>query len=130
VRLEELGLGRGWGQITKASQDVTEAVIAEAERGARARPEVEALKETIEECATAPIGFAVAVELAAAGHSRWRASEQLSLAEQAVWELLHQGRITLATAAGPVAPEGWQAIVLDWATWIEAGADPPVLQAA
>ena len=33
------------------------------------------------------------IALAAAAQPQWRASEQLRLAEQAVWELLHQGRV-------------------------------------
>ena len=33
--------------------------------------------------------------LAAAAHPQWRASQQLELAEQAVWEMLHQGRLAM-----------------------------------
>ena len=34
-----------------------------------------------------------------------------------MWELLHQGRLTLLTDGEIVPREGWQEVVLDWATW-------------
>jgi hypothetical protein len=120
VRLDELGLGRGWGQVTKQAADVTEAVLAEARRGADARPEAEALKAAIEQAADRPLAFADVVELAVAAHPGWRASEQLALAEQAVWELLHQGRLAMEREGEPVPSEGWQEVVLSFATWAAA----------
>jgi hypothetical protein len=117
LELDELGLGRGWGNVTKTATDVTEVVIAEAERGAKARPEVEALKDAIAEVAATAIGGDDVVALAVAAHPTWRASQQLELAEQAVWEMLHQGRVTMTAGGQPVAREQWQAIVLSWATW-------------
>lgn len=120
VRPDELGLGRGWGAVTKDSEDVTDAVVAEAERGARSRPETDALKAAVQEVAIRPIGFADVIGLASVGHSGWRASEHLALAEQAVWELLHQGRVTMLAAGEPVAPERWQEVMLSWATWTAA----------
>jgi hypothetical protein len=113
----DMGMGRGWGNVTKTSQEVTDTVIAEAERGAQARPEVEALKVAVQEVAVRPVGFTDVIDLAVIGHPGWRASEQLSLAEQAVWELLHQGLLTMLADGRPVPREGWQDVVLDWATW-------------
>jgi len=121
VRLEELGLGRGWGQVTKDSEDVTDAVTAEAARGAQARPEVEALKEQVVRAAGQVIDFGSIAALAGVAHPGWRASEQLSLAEQAVWELLHQERLTMLAGGEPVPREGWQEVVLRWSTWAAAG---------
>ena len=113
----DMGMGRGWGNVTKTSQEVTDTVIAEAERGAQARPEVEALKVAVQEVAVRPVGFTDIIDLAVIGHPGWRASEQLSLAEQAVWELLHQGLLTMLAEGRPVPREAWQDVVLDWATW-------------
>ena len=121
VRLEELGLGRGWGQVTKDSEDVTDAVTAEAERGAQARPEVEALKEQVVQAAGQVFDFGTIAALVGVAHPGWRASEQLSLAEQAVWELLYQERLTMLDGGEPVPREGWQAVVLRWSTWAAAG---------
>jgi hypothetical protein len=116
------GLGRGWGMATKRGRDVTEEVLAEAHRGADARPDVEALKDAIAEVAGAGITFPDAVSLAAARQPLWRASEQLALAEQAVWEMLHQGRLQMLDAGDePVSPDRWQPIVLRWATWTGTG---------
>ena len=122
----KLGLGRGWGEATRRSRDVTETVLAEIHRGAEARPEVEALKGAIAEVATAPVGFPDVMALAAAAHPLWRASEQLSLAEQAVWEMLHQERLQMLGDGGPLRAERWQEIVLSWATW--SGATEPEIR--
>lgn len=121
---EQLGLGRGWATATRQGRDVTEELLAQARRGAAARPEVEALKGAVSEVlghdagAVQPIDV---VALAAAAHPTWRASQQLELAEQAVWELLHQGRAQLQAGPAPVAPENWQTIVTAWATWSRSG---------
>ena len=64
----DMGMGRGWGNVTKTSQEVTDTVIAEAERGAQARPEVEALKVAVQEVAIRPVGFADVIDLAVIGH--------------------------------------------------------------
>jgi hypothetical protein len=113
----ELGLGRGWGNATKRGEDVTKQVLAQIDRGADARPEVESLKDAVAEVARVPIAFPDVVALAAAKQPLWRASEQLSLAEQAVWELLHQGRVQMREDDEAVERERWQPIVLRWSTW-------------
>jgi hypothetical protein len=113
----DLGLGRGWAWATKQGEDVTKQVLAEIDRGADARPEVESLKDAIAEVARVPITFPDAVALAAARQPLWRASEQLSLAEQAVWELLHQGRLQMRDGDQAVELERWQPIILRWSTW-------------
>jgi hypothetical protein len=68
--------------------------------------------------------------LAEAEYPTWRASQRLALAEQAVWELLHQRKVSLSDGDGPIESERWQEIVLSWLTWTEAGADPPTLRAS
>jgi hypothetical protein len=113
----DMGLGRGWAWATKQGEDVTKQVLAEIDRGADARPEVESLKDAIAEVARVPITFPDAVALAAARQPLWRASEQLSLAEQAVWELLHQGRLQMRDGDQAVELERWQPIILRWSTW-------------
>lgn len=121
LRPDELGMGRGWASAAKSSSDVTEALLAAARRGADARPEVESLKGAIHEVAGQPISFQDVVALAAAAHPSWRASEQLALAEQTVWEMLHQRRLTMSAAGEPVSREHWQPIVLSWETWTGSG---------
>jgi hypothetical protein len=124
LRTDELGMGRGWATATRQGRDVTEPLIAEARRGAEARPEVEALKDAVREVAASAITLQDVMALAAAAHPGWRPSEQLALAEQAVWEMLHQERLTLSAGGKPVARDRWQPLLLSWETW--TGADPGV----
>jgi hypothetical protein len=56
-----------------------------------------------------------------------RASTRLALAEQAVWELLHQQRLTLTRADAVLPAEEWEAVLLDWDSWTEGDLE---LQAA
>jgi hypothetical protein len=128
LRADELGLGRGWATATRVGTDVTDAVVAQARRGAEARPEVEALKAAIGEVAGTPLGFQDVMALAAAAHPQWRASQQLELAEQAVWEMLHQGRVVMAIGDQVVARQRWQPVVLSWATWAGVTTEPFRLQ--
>jgi hypothetical protein len=118
--VEGIGIGRGWGEATRHGRDVTDAVVAEIHRGADARPDVDALKAAIAEVAAEPVAFADVMALAAAGHPQWKASEQLSLAEQAVWEMLHRQQLEMLAAGEPVAADRWQEIVLNWLSWVPA----------
>ncbi len=128
LRADELGMGRGWSAASKSSEDVTDALLAEARRGAAARPEVEALKDAVHAVAATPIGFPDVIALVAAAHPQWRASEQLGLAEQAVWEMLHQGRLTMLAGTEVVVAERWQGIVLRWVSWTDGGPEALRLQ--
>jgi hypothetical protein len=113
--LDEIGMGRGWATVGKTGQDVTATVLAEAQRGAEGRSTVEGFKAEIR--AAAPLTACAVVELAVAQYPLWRASEHLALAEQSVWELLHQGGLTLSGPDGQIGPEDWQAVVISWSTW-------------
>jgi hypothetical protein len=127
VRPDELGLGRGWGAATKGSEDVTDAVLAQTERAAHARPEVEALKEQLMQRAGGAIGMREVVGLAGSAQPGRRASEQLSVAEQAVWELLHQQQLMILAGGQPVDQERWQEVVLRFSTWAPGPEDAPIL---
>jgi hypothetical protein len=129
LRPDEIGMGRGWATVGKTSKEVTETVLAEAERGSEGRSAVETFRAAVLGAARTPITFGEVVELAVAEYPLWRASERLALAEQAIWELLHQGGLTLNGLDGPIESERWQPILLSWSTWIDAGPDPLLLQA-
>jgi hypothetical protein len=126
--VEEMGLGRGWAQVGRSSREVTETVLAEAARGAEAGSAVQTFKAMLQAAAVTPLTFAEVIELAGSEYPAWRASERLALAEQAVWEMLHQGGLTLSTSEGPVEQAQWQALLLRWSTW--ADDEPLRLQAA
>ena len=47
-------MGRGWGNVTKRGEDVTERLLTEARGEIETPPELEALKATIVERCTGP----------------------------------------------------------------------------
>jgi hypothetical protein len=107
---DEIGMGRGWGNVTRTGTEVTDRVL-EAARD----PSLEQLKGEIE--ARVPLTIRDVLALANERWSERRASERLALAEMAVWELLHQRRVRMSRDGQPVAPEQWQPIILAWETW-------------
>jgi len=129
LRPDEIGLGRGWATVGKTSREVTETVLAQAERGPQSRPAVAAFKAQIIEAASTPLSFGEVMALAVAEYPLWRASERLALAEQAVWELLHQGGLGITGPQGLVEPAQWQPIVISWSTWTDERPDAFVLKA-
>jgi len=119
LRPDEMGLGRGWANVTRTGSDVTERLLADPGEGSS----VEELKRAIlAACEGGAIALGQLVDLAGADRAGSRASERLARAEQAVWELLHQGRVRLLRHGTPVAREQWQPALLAWASWMDAGA--------
>jgi hypothetical protein len=107
---DEIGMGRGWGNVTRTGTEVTDRVLEAAHD-----PSLAQLKGETE--ARVPLTLRDVLALA---NERWperRASERLALAEMAVWELLHQRRVRMSRDGQPVAPEEWQPIILAWETW-------------
>jgi hypothetical protein len=129
LRPDEIGMGRGWANIGKSSQDVTETVLAQAQRGPESRPAVEAFKARVTEAASTPLTFGEVVGLAGAEYPLWRASERLALAEQAVWELLHQERLAIGGPDGLIEPAQWRPLLISWSTWTDDSPDAATLQA-
>jgi hypothetical protein len=124
---EEIGLGRGWGNAMRHGQDVTAQLLAQTER----MPGLEELKrELVSVSARGRLALAQVVELAGERHPRSRPSERLALAEQAVWELLHQGQLRMLRGDQPLGPDQWQPVLLDWGTWTAGGRDGVSLDAA
>ena len=111
---DQLGLGRGWANVTREGEDATERLLAEA---AHPPPVAELKRELVERSADGPLALGAVVELAGERYPQSRVSERLALCEQAVWELLHEGAVQVTTAGAPVAREQWQALLLSWATW-------------
>jgi hypothetical protein len=130
LKLEELGLGRGWAAVGKNSQEVTETILAQAQRGSEGRATLEMVKAAVRGAARTPLTLPEVVELVAADYPRWRPSEQLGMAEQAVWELLHQQRLALRGPDGVLSGEQWSAILLSWSCWTGSGAPGLLLEAS
>jgi hypothetical protein len=110
---EEMGLGRGWANVTRSGTDVTAQLLEQTARD----PSIEELKAEVLQRAPMRLGEVVAV-----ANQRWsgrRASERLGLAEMAVWELLHQGRVELVRDGESVPRSEWEALILAWESWAE-----------
>jgi len=119
-----MGLGRGWASATRGGRDVTPQVLEQAQRrapGAMAGAALESLKaQVLERCAARSLAIHDVPELAGELLPGALVSERLALAERVVWELLHQGRVRLLTAADdrrPVDADTWRATLLAWETW-------------
>lgn len=110
LRVDEIGLGRGWTSATRTGADVTAAVIAQPHSDA------EALKSEIAaRCASGQLTLDEVV--ASAGSDGMRASARLALAEQAVWELLHAGVVRLIREGQELPREAWQPTLLHFSAW-------------
>jgi hypothetical protein len=114
VAAEDRGLGRGWSNVTRDGENVTARVLEAAKELV---PNASEFKRKLLEAAPIPIARAVSLTGSAGGG--WRASELLAVAEQAVWELLHEGRLTIERAGVPVPTDDWQSLLLGWQTWTD-----------
>jgi hypothetical protein len=115
---EELGMGRGWGNVTREGEDVTARVLAEQ---AHPPPVAELKRDLLDRRDHGPVSLWELVELAGERYPRSRVSERIALCEQAVWELLHAGELRLVRAGFPLAREGWQEVLLSWGAWRDDG---------
>jgi hypothetical protein len=116
LRPDEIGLGRGWNNATKSGQDVTARLLEEQRRSLQA-PADELKEAIVAACTGSPIALAQVVAVAAAREPQRRPSELLAAAEQAVWELLHAGRLRLLRHSEEVPRERWQPVLLSWPSW-------------
>lgn len=126
LRPDEIGMGRGWSNAIKSGQDVTATLLDEM-RHAQEAPADELKEAIVAACTGSPIALAQVVAVAAAREPQRRPSELLGAAEQAVWELLHAGRLRLLRHGDEVPRERWQPVLLSWSSWtgtdvtVEAG---------
>jgi hypothetical protein len=118
---DELGMGRGWGTASREGEDVTDQLLAAAREQDGAPGKLAEVKDRLlARLGDQTVPLNQVVELM--GEDTWRVSERLALAEQAVWELLHEERLQLLADGGTVPREGWQPLVLSWRSWAPDGA--------
>jgi hypothetical protein len=135
LRPDEISMGRGWSAVQRTAEDVTERVIGRARSGSRAEaaspdPTTVAFKEAVlEQCGDGRIGVHQVLWLANSRYPQLRVSDRLALAEQAIWELLHEGRLELIGPGGPIARPGWEPVLLSWETWADPRAPSAHLRA-
>jgi hypothetical protein len=114
VAPEELGLGRGWANVTRDGEEVTARILAER---ARPAPVAELKRQVLELSQYGPLSLRRLVELTTERYPQARASERLALCEQAAWELLHEGAVRLIRAGALVDRAGWADVLLQWEAW-------------
>jgi hypothetical protein len=135
LRGDEMGLGRGWANISRDAENVTDRVLALAQVQAKpggvaeASGSSSAFKDVVlAQCATDRLAIHQVMWLSGSRHPEWRVSERLALAESAVWELLHEGRLTMLKRVSgedgreyvPAERSQWQPVLLSWATWSDS----------
>lgn len=118
----ELMLGRGWPNAERSGTDVTERLVQRSRAEVDQRDTVQRLKERIVgRIAAGPLALAATVGLADDLLPGGRTSARLAAAEQAAWELLHEGRAQLLDLDGArLAREEWEACLLRWDSWSQA----------
>ena len=114
IAAEDRGLGRGWSTVTRVGEDVTARLLHSARE---LLPDVSELKRRLL-AASDPMPLTEAVALVG---SVGRPSERLAVAEQAVWELLHEGRLALSSAGAELPAAAWEQALLRWETWSDPG---------
>ena len=117
IAAEDRGLGRGWSSVTRAGEEVTARVLDDARKVTAPPMSLAELKVSLAAASDrGPVSLGEAVALAG---RRGRASERLAVTEQAVWELLHEGRVVLVDASGPVDSDRWESFLLAWESWTD-----------
>jgi hypothetical protein len=111
---DQLGMGRGWGNVTREGKEVTERLLAEV---ARPTPVAELKREVLDRCAYGPLPLGRLVEHAGERYPQSRVSERIALCEQAVWEVLHEDAVGMTRGGVPVGREDWQGVLLRWEAW-------------
>jgi hypothetical protein len=130
LRADEIGLGRGWANATRAGDDATARLLAETQRISSRDSALERLKqEVLGLCAMGRIDVPETVRLASALHPEWRMSDRLALAEQAVWQLLHAGGVTIVRDGVSIGSGQWQPLLMAWSTWSDQGGPRVSLEA-
>jgi hypothetical protein len=130
LRPDEIGMGRGWANVTRTGEDVTAPILERAARPPERESALARLKEALlDRCAAGAFELRVGVEVAGELHPEWRVSERLALAEQATWELLHAGLLRMSLDGNAVETGRWQPVLLSWGTWSDRGAQAVVIEA-
>jgi hypothetical protein len=113
---DEIGMGRGWANAARRGQRVTERLLGEVRQRTEPPGPSAAKGLLLERLAQGSLELNQVVELMA-GETSPRPSQRLAAAEQAVWELLHEGRARLVSGGRVLPPADWQPTLLSWSAW-------------
>ncbi len=129
LEVADMGLGRGWQNVTRQGREVTQEVLIEARDETSELPTADDFKDEVAARAGAgAISISGLVELAGEWYPHSRVSERIALCEGVVWELLHSVPVTLARRGQQVPAYEWQALLLTWPTWTDDGSDAVSLE--
>lgn len=112
LRTEDMGMGRGWGNVTRSGEDVTARLLAGGE------PPPHDVHAAILSRAVEPLDLVAVVELAGPAGL---VGPRVVAAERAVRVLLRDGLATLLRDGRPLAPAAWEETLRDWAAWSRPG---------
>lgn len=118
--VEQMGMGRGWGNVQRGGTDVTERLLRQARAQTARHPALDPLLERLAgRMAAGPAPLPEVVALTDELMPGRLVSERLAVAEQAVWELLHGGRGALSSVdGGEVEPERWRETLVLSESWL------------
>jgi hypothetical protein len=125
LRPDQIAMGRGWPNVQKNGQDVTERVLAAVQRTGAANSTSAALKDRLlGRLSAGSVTLSEVLTLAGEMSKGERFSQQAAVAEMAVWDLLHQDELVLESGGLPVPETEWQWLLMDHRAWVDA--DPEV----
>jgi hypothetical protein len=95
---DEIGLGRGWGTVSREGKEVTSRVLKAARAAGPSPDAVDELKEEVVALAAqgAPVNMSAVLDAAGDLRSGLSPTERLHVATRAVFELLQEGRLELS----------------------------------
>jgi hypothetical protein len=94
---DEIGMGRGWANVTRTGEDVTGRLLEESRHAVQSPPRLDAVKQALlAQSGQAPFTLAQTLTLIGELQGAPAEGERLELAARAVWELLAEGRLALS----------------------------------
>jgi len=120
LAVEQMGMGRGWGNVQRSGTDVTDRVLSQAREQTARHPALDRLAERLAgRLSAGPVALGEVVVLADDLMEGRLVSERLAVAERAVWELLQGGRATLLADGVAVSGERWREVLTRSGSWLQ-----------
>ena len=118
LRPDELGLGRGWPNALRVATDVTDRFLSDGRvTGPQIDPVMRLEDRIAGRLSAGPLPLGELLGMTAELMAGRTVSERLAVCERTVWESLHRGGRGLQLDGSPLAPDAWQAQLLDVDAW-------------
>ena len=119
--VEQLGMGRGWGNVQRSGTDVTQRILEQARERLARHPSLDPLQERLSgRLSAGPMELSAVVALAD-DLLGGRVSERLAVAEQAVWEMVYRGQAALVVEGTAVDRDRARELLLLADSWFGDG---------